>query len=288
MAKHKQNLRISIVIPVYNEAASIADCLDAIAMQTVKPFEVIVVDNNSTDETVAIAESYWFVKVISESHQGVVYARDTGFSYAHGDVIGRIDADTIISETWVETLQQIFSCSSVAAVSGAAQYHDVALAKVCNAVDLVLRRYLAKKLGKYVGLQGANMALRRAVWKDIKKEVCNSKGMHEDLDLGSHASDLGLRNIFDERLVASIGFRQANSPFATFSHYLMLNPRTYEAHGLYVRRYVYPVIMLAIMMYWPIKIAHRGYDPVLGRFSLEKLLEVPDAHTRVNPATFVE
>ena len=56
----KNKLTLSIVIPVFNEQRYIKACLDSIAAQTVKPDEVIVVDNNSTDKTVQIAKKYKF------------------------------------------------------------------------------------------------------------------------------------------------------------------------------------------------------------------------------------
>ena len=59
-----KNFSLSIIIPVYNEESHLRQCLDAIAKQIEKPDEVIVVDNNSTDETVQIAKSFSFVKVL--------------------------------------------------------------------------------------------------------------------------------------------------------------------------------------------------------------------------------
>src|SRR5688500_17107775 len=95
-----KKLRASVVIPVYNEADSLDLCLSAIAAQTTQPFEVIVVDNNSTDTTAEIAASYPFVRLVYESRQGVVHARNTGFNLAQGDIIARIDADTVIESGW--------------------------------------------------------------------------------------------------------------------------------------------------------------------------------------------
>src|SRR5688572_27451257 len=93
MVKHPS---VSIVIPAYNEEGQLALCLEAIARQTVKPVEVIVVDNNSTDGTVEVAGRYPFVTVLHEWRQGVVHARDCGFDAAKGDIIGRIDAETVM------------------------------------------------------------------------------------------------------------------------------------------------------------------------------------------------
>lgn len=288
MQKKKTLLRVSIVIPVYNEAATIEACLDAIADQEVAPFEVIVVDNNSSDDTVAIAESYPFVKVLHEPRQGVIHARDAGFNYAHGDIIGRIDADTMISTNWVATLQKIFETNSIDGVSGSALYYDIALARTANKVDLLLRRYLARVLGRSIGLQGANMAVRRRTWRAIKGSLCSGGGMHEDLDLGIHANMMGFKMVFDETLVASLAFRQAESSFSGFLNYVLLNPRTYAIHGLKIQRYMYPVIGLAIISFPVIKVLHHGFDQATGRFSLEKLFDVSDERTRVNPATFVD
>jgi len=96
--------KISIVIPVYNEESQLAACRDAISQQKESPFEVIVVDNNSTDSTVRVALSFPFVTLIREPRQGVMHARTTGFDAARGDIIGRIDADTILPPDWTESV----------------------------------------------------------------------------------------------------------------------------------------------------------------------------------------
>jgi glycosyltransferase involved in cell wall biosynthesis len=96
-----KTLTLSIVIPVYNEQCHLKACLDAIANQTESPDEVIVVDNNSTDRTLAIAESYPFVKILKEKKQGVLAVRTKGFNSARSSIIGRIDADTVLPPGWV-------------------------------------------------------------------------------------------------------------------------------------------------------------------------------------------
>src|SRR4051812_24373156 len=110
-------MKTSIVIPVYNEAERLAACLRSIANQAVTPDEVIVVNNNSNDGTAAIARSFDFVRLLSEPRQGVVHARNRGFNAAHGDIIGRIDADTLLPRNWVSQVQSIFNDPTVDAVS---------------------------------------------------------------------------------------------------------------------------------------------------------------------------
>ena len=282
----KQFNSVSIVIPVYNEAAHLPACLDAIARQTVKPKEVIVVDNNSNDETATIAREYSFVRLLTEKKQGVVHARDRGFNAARGAIIGRIDADTVISDNWVETLKTIFDDPTIDAVSGSAKYHDMSFSSLVNAIDLFIRSYLARVLGNEVAMQGANMAIRKTAWKNVRSLVCRASGMHEDFDLTIHTSQHGHRVIFDKTLVASIGARQLDSSFDAYTQYILLSPKTYGVHGLRSRRYMYPVCTLALIFYMPLRVLHRGYDKRRERFSWMQLFA--GVEQRVNPATYVD
>jgi glycosyltransferase involved in cell wall biosynthesis len=282
-----KNLRISIVIPVYNEEDTLAACLEAIAVQTVEPLEVIVVDNNSTDGTVRIAQRYPFVKLLTEKNQGVVYARNRGFNAARGDVIGRIDADTLLSPNWVANVQKVFEDGTVSAASGSVRYHNVSFQVAANWIDLKLRRYLARQLDREVAMQGANMAVTKKAWRAVRGHVCQRGGLHEDFDIGIHILHNKGRLKFDESMVATIGYRQAASDLKDFAHYLLLSPRTYAQHGLTSQKYMYPVVYLAIACYLPMKFAHASYDPEQRKFSWRKVFAT-SASQRVNPATFVD
>src|SRR5258708_13450803 len=94
---HNKALTLSLVIPAYNEERYLKACLEAVAQQTISPIEVIVVDNNSTDKTADIAQSYNFVRLVSEKKQGRGHARNKGFDLAIGDNIGRVEFDTVLS-----------------------------------------------------------------------------------------------------------------------------------------------------------------------------------------------
>ena len=275
-------LRISLVIPAYNEERHLRRCLDAVARQTVAPFEVILVDNNSTDNTLSIARKYPFVSVVSEYEQGVVFARAAGFGAATGDIIGRIDVDTVIDRDWVETIQRIFAYSDVAAVSGAVRYYDMPLGRTVTAVDLFFRRYLAKKLDRDVYLYGANMAIRRSAWQLVAADVCTSAGMHEDFDLAIHLNKAQLLVTFDERLWATVSNRRVDSRLRDFYRYVLMSPRTYAIHRVASRRHMYPVVVLVLCFYMPIRAMHRGFDPTTGKFSVGRML-FKQATNRVDP-----
>ncbi len=281
-------MRVSIVIPVYNEAEQIQDCLRAIAAQTVQPFEVIVVDNNSTDDTALLAARFPFVRLLREPRQGVVHARNRGFNAARGDVIGRIDADSRIATDWVALLQEFFAAiPALGAVSGSVQYRDIALPRLVNGIDLFWRRRMALLLGPDVALQGANMAIRRSVWRAIAPQTCNKKQLHEDFDVAIHARKTGTEVWFVESLRASVCYRQANYDFRAFCEYTLISPRTYHAHKVRRGWYMYQLVAFVIVLYPVISALSRGYDAQLGRFVWQRLL-AGGTDARVNPATFVD
>ncbi|CAN5363913.1 glycosyltransferase family 2 protein [soil metagenome] len=268
-------MKISIVIPVYNEEMQIANCLRTVGKQKQRPFEVIVVDNNSTDRTVQIAKRFAFVKVITAKRQGVVYARDRGFNAAKGDIIGRIDADTRLPIDWTRQVASIFADKSIDAASGAMHYYDVPLAKTFSNVDLLFRRRAARLMGDEVFLQGANMAVRKRAWLACRGHMCRQPGLHEDFDLAIHLAQAGRRVVFDESLVAGITARCVDDSIVDFWTYVLLSPGTYKHHELESRKYMYLLVGLALLFHLPLRALYRSYNGATG-------------YERVNPATFVD
>lgn len=104
----KTNRTVSIVIPAYNEEKYLAKTLQSLVEQkTDYDFEVVLVDNNSTDQTVKIALSFknnLNIRVISEKKQGRGAARARGFKEVKGEIIVSLDADTIVYPTWFQLL----------------------------------------------------------------------------------------------------------------------------------------------------------------------------------------
>lgn len=86
-------MRFSIIIPAYNAEAYLQRCLDSIFSQDFNGYEVIVIDDGSTDGTAALLEGYPQVKVIHQENQGMATARNRGLDAAQGDYILFIDSD---------------------------------------------------------------------------------------------------------------------------------------------------------------------------------------------------
>jgi glycosyltransferase involved in cell wall biosynthesis len=118
-------MRFSIIVPAYNEAAYLGRALDSLLHQDYTGrYEVIVVDNNSTDGTAAIAAQYG-VPVVKEPQQGVCAARQRGVDCTSGEIIISTDADTTQPPDWLRAIDARFAQSErVVAVAGPCRYQD--------------------------------------------------------------------------------------------------------------------------------------------------------------------
>ena len=231
----KKPLALTIVIPAYNEAGIIGDCLDQIAAQTIKPNAVVIVDNNSTDETAKIAKSYKFVRMIKEPVQGIVQARNAGFEAVKEGIIARIDADTILPNDWVETVLEYYSLDQNlrTVITGRGYFTNVAFPSskfwlfMSNLFVFRLNRFIA---GHFI-LWGSNMALPVKLWKDVKSETCLLDNIHEDLDLAIHLNSRGTKIVYKSDLIVGVEMKRVFSNWRAVYGNLMWWPRTFRVHG---------------------------------------------------------
>ena len=230
---NNKTLTLTIVIPVYNEHGYLKACLDSIAKQSVMPDEVIVVDNNSTDKSVQIAKSYPFVKLMGETRQGVVFARNKGFNAATSDIIGRIDADTVLPEDWVQRVAAEFEDPKVAAVTGPVSYYDMPLPRLNYQVNHLMCKFTHRWSSDGPFLYGSNMAIRRSAWDSVKKQVCQDQDIHEDIDLAIHLLKADYPINYTKKILAKASGRRANDSLAGFVEYVAMHRRAYTRHNLH-------------------------------------------------------
>jgi len=160
--------------------------LKSLQEQTEKPFETIVVDNNSTDKTTEIAKDFG-ARVITERQQGISFARNAGFNASKGEIIARIDADTTAPAGWLARIRKDIETDGKDAVSGPAYYSDqTSKLQFSYSVSLYYFEFLKLIYKKYM-LFGLNMALKKALWEKVKNDVCmDDSKVHEDFDLAIH------------------------------------------------------------------------------------------------------
>lgn len=184
-------MKVSVVVPAFNEEKYIAKCIESLLAQIEPADEIIIVDNNSTDTTKAIANSYP-VTVLTEKKQGTIAARDKGFNAAQYEIIARTDADTIVPPTWIKQIKASFTNSPIIALSGPCVYHPNKRAEDVTKLPSQLFSTTYKYMLGHDCIYGFNMAMRKETWHLVRKQTCrDSELVHEDFDLSIHLSSFG-------------------------------------------------------------------------------------------------
>jgi len=102
-------LSFSIVVATHNRADQITVTLDSLLRQDTRcDFEVVVVDNNSSDSTSATVRALDGVRYIFEGQQGANYARNTGIGHSSGEIIAFVDDDATAAPDWLEELRRVY------------------------------------------------------------------------------------------------------------------------------------------------------------------------------------
>lgn len=187
-----QNIKISLIIPAYNEEKYLGECLASAIKNSKGQFtEIIVVDNNSTDRTKEVAESYSGVKVIFGAEKGLTKARQYGYLASVGDILAYVDADTRMPEGWCEQIKEEFNkYSDLALLSGPYFYFDQS--KIL-AWGVRLYYFLAWPVYFLIGYMatGGNFAIKREVLDKMNGFDTTISFHGEDTNLARRAHQFG-------------------------------------------------------------------------------------------------
>lgn len=110
--------RVSVVVCAYNAANTLPECLASLGQLKYPDYEVILVDDGSTDDTPSIAARFPQVRYIRQENHGLSYARNVGASQATGEVVVYTDADCVADEDWLRCLMQAMRDQGVPAIGG--------------------------------------------------------------------------------------------------------------------------------------------------------------------------
>ncbi|MGY4860082.1 glycosyltransferase family 2 protein [Cryobacterium sp. AP23] len=182
-------ITVSVVIPVYNDAEFLSTCLRALSQQRRPADEIIVVDNASTDATAAVARAAG-VRLIAEPVRGIWPAASAGYDAATGDVIARLDADSVPPVDWLERIDARFTAHPDTAVyTGPGDFYNCGPVTAWFGGRVYIGGYFVW-MGLWLGhypLFGSNFAMRRHVWSANRTRVRRgSADVHDDLDFSMH------------------------------------------------------------------------------------------------------
>jgi glycosyltransferase involved in cell wall biosynthesis len=106
------NVKVSIIIPVYNVEQYLRQCLDSVVNQTLKDIEIICIDDGSSDSSLEILHEYSSkdsrIKIITQQHEGAGAARNKGLAVANGKYLSFLDSDDFFE---TDMLEQMYNCS---------------------------------------------------------------------------------------------------------------------------------------------------------------------------------
>ena len=102
------DIKVSVIVPVYNVEKYLRQCLDSIINQTLKEIEILCINDGSTDSSPEILKEYEEkdsrIKIINKKNAGLSAARNQGLELAKGEYVSFIDSDDWINETFCEAL----------------------------------------------------------------------------------------------------------------------------------------------------------------------------------------
>lgn len=194
-------MKASVVIPAYNAADTIEDTLRALEEQTEKDFEVLVVDDGSTDGTREIVRRHP-VKLLTQEHRGPAAARNLGAKHARGDILVFTDSDCIPAKTWLAEMLRPFSELRIIGVQGRYKTEQRELIAKFAQYEIE-ERYERMSRWEYIDFIGSySAAYRRDAFLDVggfDESFPIASG--EDPDLSFRLSKKGYKMVFNSKAV---------------------------------------------------------------------------------------
>ena len=176
--------RISVVVCTYNGAAILSDCLSACLALDYPAFEVILVDDGSTDDTADVVSRFPTVKYVHQAHAGLSVARNCGANLATGEMIAFTDDDCEPDRDWLFWIARAFPDPKVGAVGGPnippgpEGVQEAVVAAAPGAPSHVLLEDLRAE-----HLPGCNLVIRREAFESVDGFQAQFKTAGDDVDI---------------------------------------------------------------------------------------------------------
>ena len=173
-------IHLSVVVPFYNAERTIAQCIDGLLSQDfpAERYEVLMVDNNSTDASTEIVRAYPRIRLAHEPRQGAYAARNRGVSQAKGEVLAFTDPDCVPSGDWLREISRAMCEPRVGIVLGSSlPARDSAAVSMLAAYENAKNEFIfgSGQKALYYGWT-RNMAVRKGLFDEIGPFVERARG----------------------------------------------------------------------------------------------------------------
>ena len=199
---------ISVIIPAYNAEELIALCLTSLLNQTyqsidISEYEIIVVDDGSTDSTAEVVRDFENVRLIQQDNQGPAAARNEGAKHARGDIILFTDSDCVPEKNWIEEMLRPFKNDpEIVGVKGAYKTKQKELAARFVQVEYEDKYDLLKK-HRYIDFIDTYSAgfKKKVFWEFNGYDTSFPVACAEDVELSFRMFAKGLKMVFNPKVI---------------------------------------------------------------------------------------
>jgi len=191
------SLLFSIIVCTYNGAQQIADCLTSLGNLDYPNYEIIVVNDGSTDSTESIVKQFPHVQLINQPNKGLSTARNVGAAHAEGDIFAFTDDDCQVDHQWLNWLNKAYQDETVAACGGpnipppAKTITEAVIAASPGSPSHVLKNDTSAE-----HIPGCNLTVRREAFEHIKGFDKIFRIAGDDVDFCWRLEDAGYRIAF--------------------------------------------------------------------------------------------
>lgn len=244
-----KGVKISVVIPAYNEEEFLPLCLSSLSKQSFpkEDYEILVVDNNSTDQTPILAKKYR-ARVVFEPKRGIAYARQKGAEEAQGEIIVGIDADCTVPADFLKKIDRKFLDKHIVGLCGTVYLEDAPIVIKTGARILSLYAHAKSRLFNKTPICWAlNFSFRRKDFEKVGgynldlpmlKAGYNTQGSDE-YDMVEKLARNGGKILFDHNIFLTTSGRRFKNRlmYWFFVEYLLgfvINEKFYNRFGFFI------------------------------------------------------
>ena len=239
-----EKVRFSVIVPVYNRIDEVRDLLESLSRQTLKNFEVVIVEDGSTDRCQAEAESVENLRVryFYKENEGRSIARNYGMERAAGDYFIFFDSDCVIPEDYFAVLSRELDAKPVDCFGGPDSAHS-SFSSTQKAINFAMTSFLTTG-----GIRGGKMSLEKFVPRTFNMGF--SRRVYERVG--------GFREMFSEDIDMSTRIRNAGFSIALIRPAYVYHKRRVDFRKFLRQVYVFGMSRITLKLLYPgsLKVVH--------------------------------